>query len=294
MNPPEARLLPDRLSALLDKFRVRASLFHSGALCGRHAFEAKPGRAFLHVLRSGAMEVRHARSSGVPNRLRLSEPTLLLYPRPVHHEFVNPPSEGSGFTCAALDFDGGERNPLVVALPTVVCVPVAEVDGLRPALDLLFAEADQRRCGSSLLVDRMFEVVLIQLLRWIIDRPDQVGVRGGLLAGLADARLARALVAMHRSPGDPWSLDRMASEAGLSRSAFAGIFKSVTGMTPAAYLTDWRLTVATSMIRGGQAIKFVSDALGFAGSASFSKAFKQRFGSAPRDWAKSQVATHAG
>src|SRR5688572_9747908 len=49
----------DRLTGLLDRFRVRAALFHSGVLCGRTTFEAIPGRAFLHVLRRGTMEVRH-------------------------------------------------------------------------------------------------------------------------------------------------------------------------------------------------------------------------------------------
>ena len=60
----------DRLSAVLDRFRVRASLFHAGELCGRQTFEPQPGRAFLHVLRRGAMEVRHRPGDTEAPRLR--------------------------------------------------------------------------------------------------------------------------------------------------------------------------------------------------------------------------------
>ena len=215
----------DRLAALLDRFRVRAALFNSGPLCGSTTFEAVPGRAFLHVLRRGSMEVRHPRGCGLQQRLRVSEPTLLLYPRPIEHVFINPPRDGSDFTCATLDFDGGDRNPMVSALPSLVRVPLREIAGLQSALDLLFAETDRVRCGSRLLADRLFEVVLIQLLRWVIDHPQQVGVTCGLIMGLADSRLAKALIALHRSPAEEWSLPRMAAEAAMSRSAFAASFK---------------------------------------------------------------------
>ena len=170
----EAATLPpaiDRLSGLLDRFRVRAHLFHAGALCGTTAFDAKPGRAFLHVLRRGELVVTHGNVKGLKRRVVVNEPTLMLYPRPVAHTFHNPPRDGSDFTCATLDFDGAEHNPLVVALPALVLVPLDQVDGLQPALDLLFAETDRVRCGSRLLADRLFEVVLIQLLRWLIDHP---------------------------------------------------------------------------------------------------------------------------
>jgi len=72
----------DRLSALLERFRLRAHLFHAGPLCGVTHFAAQPGRGFLHVLRSGEMEVTH-RARGVRRRLQVSEPTLLFYPRPL-------------------------------------------------------------------------------------------------------------------------------------------------------------------------------------------------------------------
>jgi AraC-like DNA-binding protein len=279
----------DRLSTLLDRFHVRASLFHVGELCGRTTFEAQPDRAFLHVLRRGRLQIEHPRHAGAPRRVVVDEPTLLLYPRAVHHAFVNPPREGSDFTCATLQFAGGDRNPIVAALPPLVQVPLDAVEGLRPALELLFAETDRVRCGSRLLADRLFEVVLIQLLRWIIDHPQAVGVSSGLVMGLSDARLARALVAVHGAPQDDWTLARMAGIAGMSRSAFAEAFKTVTGTTPAAYLTDWRLTVASTLLRAGQPQKLVAAELGFSSASSLSRAFRQRFGSAPREWLAAQA-----
>lgn len=274
----------DRLSAVLDRFRVQATLFHTGVLCGNQTFEALPGRAFLHVLRRGEMEVRHQPGETGAQNLRLAEPTLLLYPKPLHHVFVNPPQDGSDFTCATLDFDGGEHNPIVQSLPPIIRVPLDAIDGLAPTLDLLFAEADHERCGSRLLANRLFEVVLIQLLRWIVDHPGEVGVAGGLIMGLSDPRLAKSLVALHRSPHEDWPLERMAAMAGMSRSAFAAAFKAATGTTPASYLTDWRLTLATSMMRTGRPMKLIAAELGFAGTASLSRAFRQRMGVSPREW----------
>lgn len=274
----------DRLSSLLERFRVQASLFHVGPLCGRTAFEAQPHRAFLHVLRRGRLQIEHPARSGLRRRVVIDEPTLLLYPRAVGHTFVNPPQEGSDFTCATLHFDGGDRSPMAMALPALVQVPLHAVPGLQPTLEVLFAETDRVRCGSRLLADRLFEVVLIQLLRWAIDHPQAIGVSSGLVMGLSHPRLSRALVALHEAPHDDWPLARMAAVAGMSRSAFAQAFRAVTGTTPAAYLTDWRLTVATGLLRRGQAQKRVAAELGFATPSSFSRAFRQRFGVSPRAW----------
>ena len=92
----------DRLSGILERFRVQAQLHHTGALCGLSHFDACDGHGYLHVLRRGTLEVRHPGSREVPESLRLNEPTLLLYPRPFTHRFHNPPVDGSDFTCARL------------------------------------------------------------------------------------------------------------------------------------------------------------------------------------------------
>ncbi len=279
----------DRLSSLLERFRVRAHLFHAGPLCGVTHFAAQPGRSFLHVLRRGEMVVTHRARGGVPRRIEVREPTLLFYPRPLTHDFHNAPAEGSDFVCATLDFDGGARHPLVRALPAVIALALRAVDGLEHTLALLFAETERLRCGQRLLADRLFEVLLLQLLRWLLDHPAEAGLPKGLLTGLSHPLLARALVAMHEEPGQAWTLVSMAACAGMSRSAFAQVFKEVVGQTPADYLVQWRVAIAQSLLRDGSSIKVAAGELGYGSAASLARAFTQTAGASPRAWMRAQV-----
>ncbi len=285
---PTAGVAPvDRLSGLLERFRVRAQLSHSGTLCGLHHFDAAQGCGYLHVLRGGALEVSHPPRAGLPRRLVLNEPSLLFYARPVTHRFHNPPAEGSDLTCARLSFEGGAANPLARALPPLIALPLSRVGGLDAALGLLFAETDRVRCGQRLLADRLFEVVVLQLLRWLLDHPQEAGIQPGLITGLSEPRLARALVAMHDAPGEAWSLERMAACAGMSRTSFATTFRAVIGQTPAEYLTDWRIALAQTRLREGRPVKLLAQELGYADPSALSRVFAARTGLSPRDWLRS-------
>ncbi len=209
-------------------------------------------------MKRGEMELRHPASAGLP-RLRVDEPSLLFYPRPVAHEFRNPPREGSDFTCAELEFDGGPLNPLVRALPPLVLLPLARVAGLEMSLQLLFAETERVRCGQRVLADRLFEVVLIQLLRWLIDHPAEAGVQPGLVTGLSDPRIALALAAVREAPGEAWSLERMAARAGMSRSAFAARFRGRWGRRRRRTSPIGGLSLAQEQLRLGRSIKQIAD-----------------------------------
>ncbi|MFZ5521511.1 MAG: AraC family transcriptional regulator [Pseudomonadota bacterium] len=275
----------------MERFRVRARLFHAGPLCGVTHYAAEPGRGFLHVLRRGEMVVTHRPRQGAPRRIVVQEPTLLFYPRPLEHDFHNAPREGADFVCATLEFEGGAHHPVVRALPAVIVLPLSRAPGLQQTLDLLFAEAERLRCGQRLLADRLFEVLLLQLLRWLLDHPAQAGLPSGLLTGLGHPQLARALVAMHEQPGQPWTLDTLAAQAGMSRSAFAAAFKSQVGQTPGDYLLHWRISLAQGLLRRGRPLKAAADELGYASAASLSRAFSQAVGCSPRIWLAQQSAT---
>lgn len=279
----------DRLSSLLERFRVRAHLFHDGPLCGVTHYAAKPGRGFLHVMRRGEMTLTHRPRSGAPRRLHVREPSLLFYPRPLAHDFHNAPAEGSDFTCAAVEFEGGDQHPLARALPPVVVLPLTQVPGLAQTLALLFAETEQVRCGQRVLADRLFEVLLLQLLRWLLDHPHESGMPPGLLNGLSHPQLARSLVALHDAPGDAWTLPRMAAQAGMSRSAFAACFKQHVGTGPADYLAQWRLSIAQTRLRHGEPLKRVAQELGYSSASALSRVFAQKVGAAPRDWLRREA-----
>jgi len=274
----------DRLSGILEQFMIRAELHHVGALCGVTEFPARDGQAYLHVLRRGELEVRHPGGGGLPKVLRLEEPTLLLYPRPLTHHFHTQARDGSDFTCARLNFRGGADNPLVRAMPALIALPLNQVEGLHDSLALLFSETERVRCGQRLLADRLFDVVVIQLLRWLLDNPRQAGIQPGLITGLSNPRLARALVAVHESLEQRWTVERMAACAGMSRTAFAATFRDVVGQTPVDYLNDCRIALAQEKLRTGQPIKTLAEKLGYSNPSALSRAFKTRTGLSPREW----------
>lgn len=284
----------DRLTPLFRHFRARAQLFHAGALCGITQYDAALGTGFLHVLRAGRIELRHrGRRPGLPARLVLTQPTLLFYPQPVDHQVLCSAEDGADLVCAALAFDGGGQHPLARALPPLLVLPLDALESLRPTLTLLFAEADAVRCGQPLLADRLAEVLMIQLLRWLLDHAEHPALPPGLMNGLAHPGLARALAAMHERPAEPWTLQALAALAAMSRSAFAPAFRQAVGQTPGEYLAQWRLALAQQRLARGEALNRVAEAVGYGSAATLSRAFSAHTGRSPRAWLKQRAAEAA-
>jgi AraC-like DNA-binding protein len=275
--------MADRLQALLSHFAVSARTFQAGALCGINALDGEGPYGQLHLIRFGEVEVRHGRALGA----RIQEPSLLLYPRPMAHRFITDSERGADFVCANLSFEGGSANPIASALPPFVCLPLKELQGSEAVLELLFAEASAHYCGRQAMLDRLFEVVLIQVLRQLMERGQ---TRAGMLAGLAHPRLRLAIVAMHDSPQREWSLESLAEVAGMSRSVFANSFRETVGNTPGVYLQGWRIGLAQKALLAGRSIKLIAQDVGYGSEAALSRAFKTHAGSSPREWRKQQSA----
>ncbi|MEM6986183.1 MAG: AraC family transcriptional regulator [Pseudomonadota bacterium] len=173
---------------------------------------------------------------------------------------------------------GGHGNPLLRALPPVIDFVIDDDPDMQSLVSLLVAESQNARCGAESVVNRLGEVLLVRLLRELLANGS---TDVGLLAGLADARLSRAIVAMHESPGRAWRIDDLATEAGMSTSRFAAHFAQLVGQTPMSYLRHWRMALARQDIDQGDRVQVVANRYGYASTEALSRAFRKHYGRSP-------------
>jgi AraC-like DNA-binding protein len=266
----------DRLAPFFERFSLSARMFYSGRLCGiSPSLDAQAGH--LHVLRKGTLTVTHPNA----RQLVLDTPSILFFPRPHQHRVQGSEEQGAELVCATVEFGVGMLNPLIASFPEPFVVPLDALPELAPALDLLFSEASSEFPGRQTALDRLFEYVLVLLIRSAINARL---VDSGVLLGLADERLGKAIEGMHKHPETAWSLEQLAQRAGMSRARFAAHFREVVGMTPFDYLTNWRLGVAQTMLRKGNSLKLIASAVGYANSTALTRVFTQRLGMSPSEW----------
>src|SRR5262249_47400696 len=133
--------------------------------------------------------------------------------------------------------------------------------------------------GRQGVLDRLAEAMFVLVLRHHITRAPEVK---GFLAGLKDERIARALAALHRKPGEGWQVDILAREAGMSGTMFAERFVALLGRTPMQYLAAWRMHLADEMLRVRRAsVAQVAERLGYQTETAFRRAFRRVRGVGP-------------
>jgi AraC-like DNA-binding protein len=157
--------------------------------------------------------------------------------------------------------------------------PVIHVRGdprLTTLLQLIDDETRSARPARTSVLTRLLELLMIEALR----SATGPNAPTGLLRGLADERLSRALRAMHQHPGQPWNITRMASEAGLSRSAFFDRFGRTVKMTPMEYLLHWRMLTAKRLLVE-KSIAEVAEQVGYTSANTFGNAFAKYTGRSP-------------
>jgi len=150
-------------------------------------------------------------------------------------------------------------------------------------LDLLEAETAQPGMASSRLISCLYEALFVYAIRAYAS--SSAAPPKGWLAAVSDKHLSKAIQAMHSGLDRNWSVESLAREARMSRSAFALKFKTVLGQTPLEYLTQWRMHRAGDMIRSnGTSFSEVASAVGYGSESSFSRVFKREIGVAPREY----------
>jgi AraC-like DNA-binding protein len=184
--------------------------------------------------------------------------------------------------CGYCQFEFEENDALMRALPDFVLLHKEEMDEwpwLSRTLDHLSSEYMSGAPGSELTVNKLTEVLLVQLLRVDFGRSD----RGGIVAALKDKRLSKALEQIHKNPGAEWTIEIAAEIASMSRSGFARLFKEVLNMSFFDYLTRLRMRNARELLTtSGQRVANIGERVGYQSELSFVKAFKKLHGMTPR------------
>jgi AraC-like DNA-binding protein len=267
----------DRLAPFFERFPLSARVFYSGRLCGSSDNHETEEAGHLHVLRQGRLKIIHPKKRPVI----VDQPSVIFYPRPSLHRFQARESDGVEIVCAQIWLGAGVANPLVLSLPEFIVLPLNLIPELAPTVQMLFAEAFADHPGRQTAVDRLAEYFLVLLLRAAMN---ERLIEGGVLSGLGDPRLAKAIAAMHDEPERSWSLEQLAHLAGMSRARFAAHFRNVVGVTPFDYLTDWRIGIAHTLLRKREPLKLIAPAVGYTNATALTRIFTQRTGVSPSEW----------
>ena len=193
--------------------------------------------------------------------------------------------ERADLVCGFRGCDLRPFNPVLEALPPWVHLrpPAVSQDHLRHVVEFALAESGQRRSGAACVLLRLSEVLFVEVVRRYLD--GLAAGQTGWLAGLRDPIVGQTLALLHDRPAESWTLERLARDAGVSRSVLAERFTHVVGQPPMQYLARWRMQLAARLLSDGAAkVAAVALEVGYDSESSFSRAFKKMVGTSPAGW----------
>ena len=317
----------DALSDVLKSVRLEGAVYLNAEFTAPWCIHAKFGLAsvrarlagaehvvFFHFLTEGACKVRLADSAEV---LDAGAGDLVLFAREDKHlmgsdlqlapveaaslidadaaadaDLIQMRHGGGGaatrFVCGYLACSRSLCRPLLEALPRVLRIPIGDGQAsmlLRELLRVGVRESSALRPGAGSMLAKLSELMFVEAMRRYVENLPPEGK--GWLAGVRDAQIGRALALLHGEPGKPWTVDELAREVALSRSALAERFAALVGEPPIQYLMRWRLALAAQTLRSsGEVIARVAERSGYESEAAFTRAFKREFGMPPAAWRK--------
>jgi AraC-like DNA-binding protein len=299
----------DVLEDLLTRSRARGSIFAASILRGPWGLAfGDDGRVSLHPVLAGELwcrvgdQVEHARGGDIvllrggqkfellsapdgeaaPLEAVLARAGVPAHGRRLELIGEEPPTE---LLCGAYSFTGSLCEELVEALPEVAVVRTDD-PALAGAVELVRTELAADRPGTSMVLDRLLDVLLVGCLRALWAKQ----LRPPVWAGVPqDAAVGAALRALHTRPEHAWTVAELAREAALSRAALARRFTAEVGAPPLAYLTGWRMRLAReALLEHGGTLASVAQQIGYANEYAFAAAFKREVGQAPGRWRATQ------
>lgn len=183
---------------------------------------------------------------------------------------------------AYYEYDPAVSTQVLRMLPEVVHVRAdTGATCLDDTVRLLARELAHPQIASAVVLDRLVDILLVQLLRvWLAGKPAEA--EGTWLGVLRDPLISVAMTKLHEDPARAWTTELLAAELAVSRATLARRFLAVSGETPGGYLTRWRMDLAAVRLRGGDdTLDAIARSVGYTSVYAFSRAFRRTRGQAP-------------
>ncbi|MCP3141582.1 AraC family transcriptional regulator [Pyxidicoccus xibeiensis] len=293
----------DLLGQILESTRLRGQLYCRTVARAPWGLRLPPTAvATLHLVTSGSGHLMQGREA-----IALGPGDVVLLPHGEGHSMADSPRTpkvpleqwlaelgdgpvkmlgGSGaesrLLCGFFAFDEPGAHPVLRLLPARVHLrgDSEAARAMLPTVALLEQEYERAERGVSVVVSRLLDVLLVQVLRAWADAQPPGGA--GWLGALGDRTLASALGWMHSEPGRDWSVDELARRSGTSRATLARRFAAEVGMAPHAYLTRLRMQEAAVQLRqGDEGLAAIAARVGYDSEFAFNRAFRRFMGVPP-------------
>ncbi|MGB3730087.1 MAG: AraC family transcriptional regulator [Thermodesulfobacteriota bacterium] len=191
--------------------------------------------------------------------------------------------EPTSMICGVVRFDDPAARNLVDMLPRIIFIEAwrtPQMEWIQSTLKLMAAEASEIKPGGETIITRLADIMIIQAIRaWMAEDPI---TETGWLGALRDKEIGHAILLIQRNPEKAWTVESLAREVAMSRSAFAAKFKELVGETPMNYVARWKMNLALNWLKQeGATVNKLANRLGYQSEAAFSRAFKRYIGSSP-------------
>lgn len=280
------------LSDILKSLQVNGSVYFCDHLIVPWTVDCKdkPNAGF-HFVRQGSCWVT------INNKVEQLHTGDLIFIGPnIDHILSSEPPNGGSFNksdstlllCGYCHFEQETLTPLKDIFPDITIVRKSELfehPWLKSTFEQLSSEYMAQQPGTEIIVNKLTEVVLVELIRINFGRQEQ----NSFLMALKDKRISKALQLIHDSPQKPWTIELLATEIGMSRAAFAKRFTDMVGQPMFAYLSQLRVQKAKEMLSTTSlAVDDIALNIGYESERAFTKTFAKYVGTTPKQFRKSK------
>lgn len=276
------------LSDILKSLRVNGSVYFCENIETPWTKEfCDTSTAGFHLVRRGSCWVKMGDQVE-----HLGPGDLIFLGSGIDHVLTSEPPQGGAaaqsdstlLLCGYCNFEGDTLTPLHSIFPKVTIVREEELHQhpwLKGTFDQLSAEYMSQKPGTEIIVNKLTEVVLVELIRINFGRQDT----HSFLMALNDKRISKALQLIHSTPQEPWTIELLAHKIGMSRAAFAKRFRDMVGEPMFSYLSKLRVQKAKEFLQStALPVGDIALNIGYESERAFVKTFSKYVGMTPKQY----------